>query len=458
MKNIDSIKRSRINRLTASYKKSFDRIKINLPNKRNKLAKIIPYLLISFSIFLLFACLSQTYPYQLLILVSKIKKQSILVGFQNSAELRPTGGFWGSFAVWDINKSILDSTLSFDTNPYKQDNKLLETSQTELPEPMREQWSDKPQSFVNANWSASFPQSAKTLQWYFGQGWGEKNLSGVFAVSSLTLIDLLELTGEISISDKTAINSSNFTRIMSEKIDSEYWQNEENKTINEPKTLIKELFPLVLQRAKALPKLTLYNFFIKQIEQGRILAYFNDKQFQKGSEKLKIDGELRPYKTDYLMINNANISGNKTSLNVNQIIDYSLVNSQKGASSLLKITRSHSNMWPNHQNTNYTRVFIPIGSTLESAKLGNEDITGDILIEQDQGRTVLGFWFNTDPGQQKTAEIKYRIPSQSNIVNNWDLTYQKQPGTNPDWINIKIHDKVLFAGEFKESSRQFLNH
>jgi hypothetical protein len=456
MKNIDSIKHSKINRITTSYKKSFGRIKIDLPNKRSRISRFTPYLLIVFSFILFYACLSQTYLFQLITLASQIRGQSVLVGFQNSAELRPTGGFWGSFAVWDIDKNIFDSTLSFDTNPYKQDNKLLESSTVKLPEPMHEQWSDRPQSFVNANWSASFPQSAQTLQWYFGQGWGEKEVSAVFAISSLTLIDLLNLTGEINLPDKTAINSGNFTKVMSEKIDSEYWQTEENKIVNEPKTLIKELFPLIIKKTKALPKISLYGFFIKQIRQGRIIAYFNNSKLQEKSEELKIDGEFQPYKNDYLMINNANISGSKTSLNINQSIDYELTEDRQGLSSLLKITRSHKDLWPHHQNTNYTRVFVPIGSTLESVKLGTEDITQNALIEQDQGRTVFGFWFNTKNGEQKTAEIKYRIPSK-NSIRGWELVYQKQPGTNSDWLNIKIHDKVLFAGEFEESSKRFLS-
>lgn len=454
MNNVDSIKRLKVNRLTATYKRSFNRIKVQLPPKNKSYNKIISLSLIALSLIILWYCFSQTYIYNLLALANKAKNQSILVGFQNSAELRPTGGFWGSFAVWDIKDNILNSTLSFDTNPYKQDNELLKESKVELPKPMSEMWSGRPQSFINANWSASFPQSAQTLQWYFGQGWGDKKVSAVVAISSLSLIDLLDLIGEIELPEEnTVINSNNFTQVMSEKIDSEYWESEENKIINEPKTLIKELFPVIAQKTKSLPKITLYKFLIKQMKQGRILVYFNDDNLQKISQKLQVSGEIKPYKTDYLMINNANIGGLKTSLNVDQNIEYKIARDNQGLKSTLRITRIHEDLWPHHPNMNYTRIFVPVGSTLENIKLGTEEITDSVTVEQEHGRTVFGFWFNTDNGQQKTALIQYRIPSENRYE--YHLSYQKQPGTKADWLKVVAYDNILFAGELDQTFRDF---
>ncbi len=453
MKNFDSIKFSKSKKIPTIYRNSSGKVKI-ISSRSSNLLKVIVYVLIS--ILLVTLTVTNTLTYQIYSLLKDIKHQSILIGFQNSAELRPTGGFWGSFAILDARSNVIDSTISFDTNPYKIDNALLKSSTTELPSPMKQIWSDRPQTFINANWSVNFPDSAKTLQWYFGQGWGDKKIDGVVAVSSMSIIDLLNIIGEISLEDGTKLNSENFTQIMSEKIDSEYWKNKDNITINEPKTLIKELFPLILKKTQLLPKITLYKFLVKQMSQGRILAYFNDNNLQNLSEKINIAGSMKPYSCDYLMINNANISGHKTSLNIKQLISYDVDVTNNQYISNLSITRNHLNLWPYRTNTNYTRVFVPLGSKLISAKIGTDDITNDVLTEQDQGRTSFGFWFNTDSGQQKNASIIYHMPC-INETGKYNIIFQKQPGTNADWLKFKINDKIFFDGEFDQISAKFPN-
>lgn len=454
-RNIDSLRHYKSNKVTTSYKRSYGRVGIKKIRIGRKVGFFVPIVFIIISISLVYLSIFQTKIYQIAFLIEKMKNQSILIGFQNSAELRPTGGFWGSFAILDIRSDILDSTIYFDTNPYKQDNELLKESDTELPDPMKQLWKGRPQSFVNANWPASFPESAKTLQWYFGQGWGDKSVSGVIALSSLSLIDLLEITGPVSLSDGTEVNNNNFTQIMSEKIDSEYWLDEKNKSINEPKTIIKELFPKIIDKTKNLPRIKIYKFLTDQMSRGRILAYFNNKKLNLTVKKLKISGDLLPYKADYLSVNNANISGNKSSLNIIQHVNYQVENLDGKFLSALSLTRSHIDRWPHSQNTNYTRVFTPLGSQLKSAKLGSDDITNSLSIQQESGRTVFGFWFNTDCGQQKTAFIEYYLPQE--IPNGkYSLTYQKQNGTLADWLNINVSDKILFAGEFDKTSQVFL--
>ena len=456
-KRIDSLRHRKLSKVNPSYKRSYNRIVIKKSGISKRAKRLIPLFLIAISIFLVCQTVLQSKTYQALILMKELGNQSILVGFQNSAELRPTGGFWGSFAVLDTESSIFDATIYFDTNPYKQDNQLLKESETELPAPMREQWKDRPQSFVNANWPASFPESAKTLQWYFGQGWGDKTVDGVIALSSLSIIDLLNLTGPIDLSDNTVVTGDNFTQIMSEKIDRDYWLSEENKSINEPKSIIKELFPKLIDKTKKLPKIALYRYLIQQMEQGRISAYFNNPNLNKLVEKLGIDGKLYSYDSDYLSINNANISGDKTSLNVTQHINYEVQTKNAETLSALTITRSHKDLWPHKSNTNYTRIFTPLGSSLVKAQLGDTDITQSVLVQQESGRTVFGFWFNTDSGQQKSALIQYILPAK--IANqDYLLTYQKQNGTMADWLNITVSDKILFAGKFDKIKRVFSGH
>lgn len=422
------------------------RIKIFKLGTKLKSRILARYLVALFLIIVSVWFFSQSQSFTAYRLIRGFSNKSIIIGFQNSAELRPTGGFWGSFVYAKIPDNPAQTELFFETNPYKNDNPLLKTTSVDLPKPMAETWTDRPQSFVNANWPIDFSQSAKTIEWYFGQGW-QTSSDGVVAVSSLAMIDLLDMTGPVTLTDGTLLTSKNFTQIMSQKIDVEYWQKNENHQTNEPKTIIKEMFPQVLQKAKSISVFKLYKYMLNQMESGRILVYFNDQKLNKIANKLNISGEVLPYQIDYLSINNANLNGGKSSLNIYQSIALNVSKKNSSIISSVDITRSHEdNVWPVAINRNYTRVFVPLGSKLIKASLEDLDITQSIDVTEESGRTVYGFWFNLGQGEQKKANIQYEPPYKIDRLSQYKLVLQKQPGTNADNVEITIFGKRLFSG------------
>jgi len=434
---------------------SIDKVKVNKSAKWTKRRKRFAFALTTVCFIVLFLCglFSQSNSYEALVLLSRIKNESIILGFQNSAELRPTGGFWGSFAILKAKNNILDSEILFETNPYKNDNPLLRTSTSQLPHPMKETWPDRPQSFVNANWSLDFEEAGKTLEYYFGQGWDQQT-DGAIGISSLAIIDLLRLTGPVTANDSTIVSADSFTQTMSQKIDTEYWQSEENKAINEPKTIIKEIAPEIISRAKALPKIKLYKFALDQASKGHIVVYFNDPKKQNIAENIGISGKLEPYKNDYLYVNNANLNGGKSSLNINQKIVYSVSEESGSYLGNLILTRScPTNEWPNILNRNYTRVAVPLGSKLISAQLDDQDISNSIETLDESGRTTFGFWFSVGPTESKSAKITYSLPFQN--LKKYNLVFQKQPGTLADEAEIDAFGQNIFSGLFDQNIARF---
>ncbi len=440
--DVYDLKPIRSKKLNLKYYRSDHRISLR-GRKNSRVVKFI----IGLSIIALAIIVFNTTAFKELMILYKIRNKDILIGFQNSAELRPTGGFWGSFGILKVN-SDFSSNLRFDTNPYKKDNLVFKNSTVPLPKPLQETWPDRNQSFVNANYNIDFPQTAKSLQWFLSEGWGEKT-DGVIAISSLSIIDLLKITGPVVV-DNTEINSENFTNILSDKIDRDYWLSEENKTINEPKTILKDLSPILIEKSKNIGKVRLYKFLSSQINEGRILAYFNDSKIQKLSNQIGSSGEILSNGMDYLNINNANLNGGKSSLNVIQVIRYNINESSTSShpQSNLSITRSQNNSWPNILNRNYTRVLVPLGSKLLSAKLDDEDITESVEVGEEAGKTYFGFWFSVGPGEAKTATLDYENSFENSNFSNYNLVWQKQPGTLQDTIEIKAADKTLYSGKF----------
>lgn len=441
----------------ARHKNQHYKIRINKPRPRTSLKEKLLLLALSLGIVgLIIMAVTNTKVYKLFVLARSIQNERILIGFQNSAELRPTGGFWGSFAILDVKNNLLDSQILFETNPYKNSNPTLAEIPKELPKPIAETWPDSPIGFVNANWSPDFTEAAKTLEWHFGLGWDE-HVDGVVGISSLSIIDLLKLTGPITISDGTVVSSDNFTQIMSQKIDTEYWQNPENIKTNEPKTILKELAPKVIDKTKNISKLALVRFLSAQMDQGRVLAYFNDANNENLVQDMNISGNLQTYSQDYLAIINANLNGGKSSLNINQKIDYSITTEKDNSISNLTITRYLNDDWPDILNRNYTRVFVPLGSKLQSATLDGNDITKEVETLEESGRTSFGFWFSVSPKQQISVNLKYVLPFNLSSGADYSLIYQKQPGTKPENVSVSLDSKKLFDEKFDKSAVEVRN-
>ena len=426
-------------RIKAHYHKSDH--KISLRRKRRNLINFIPIVLLVIAITI--SVVNST-PFRLIQIALSLKHENILIGFQNSAELRPTGGFWGSFGILEVGNNIIDSHLYFDTNPYKNDNQVYKDSSVPLPKPMQETWPDRNQSFVNANYSVDFPETAKSLEWFLNQGWSQ-NTNAVFAISSLSVIDLLKLTGEIEV-DQTKINADNFTEILSQRIDQDYWLDPNNITTNEPKTILKDLAPKLIEKTKNLSKPTLYKFFLSQMIRGRFLAFFNDTSQESITKSLGISGEIKSAPVDYLSINNANLNGGKSSLNITQSATYSITKGATKPIAELQITRECNDSWPNILNRNYVRVLVPLGSKLTNATLDDKNITSEIEQTEEMGKTALGVWFSVSPSQKNTLKLRYELPFENSSLRNYNLIWQKQPGTLADNVTAKVEGKIIYSG------------
>lgn len=451
IKFLDDFKAIRKKDLKANYLRSASRIKIdksNLTKTKNKKNKLLALFVIVLAVSSYIFLFSQTIYFDFIKLAFQARNKTFLIGFQNSSELRPTGGFWGSFVILKTKSNMAQSELLFETNPYKKDNILLNESKVKLPKPMAEVWQDRPQSFVNANWSFNFPDAAKTLQWYFAQGWNQK-VDGVFAISSLAVIDLLKLTGDIDLPDGQKITSDNFSETMSKKIDEEYWLEPKNHEINEPKTLVKDLAPTLLSEASKQSKIKLLSYGLSQFKKGHILLFFNDPKSQKIAKSRDLTGEMIECKSDCLSIINANLSGGKTSLSVEQSVEFEVSKQESEMLVNLEISRFHQrDRWPQIQNKNWTRVVVPLGSQLDSVYVNGENIKDQVEITDEEGRTSFGFWLSTEPGEEKVAVISYKPPIKER--KNYSLIYQKQPGTIAEQLSITKFGKKVFDGNFNK--------
>lgn len=365
-----------------------------------------------------------------------------LLVFQNPSELRPTGGFMGSFADVIVDRGEMRSVTVPGGGPYDLRSQLK--ARVAPPEPMRliaSRW-----EFQDANWFPDFPAAAQKIRWFWSQS-GQPTIDGVVAVNADMVVRLLEITGPIDMPEygKT-ITAENFMLEAQKAVELEY-DREENK----PKKFIGDLMPLILGRLKHGGRdtwLAVMRVAVESLERKDIQIALFDPNEQEVVERFGWSGSFKPSPGDALAVVDTNIAGQKSDAVIDEHV---LLDSQiAGDGSIVNtvtITRTHNGekgeLFRGVNNVTYLRVYVPEGSELISAeglnpppanlfkKVEPYDVpdadlaaierrprTGPngVRVTDEFGRTAFGAWVQVEPGETQVTRFRYRLPMRASDI------------------------------------------
>jgi hypothetical protein len=407
----------------------------------------------------------------LLAILGQGSMKRYLFVFQNNAELRPTGGFIGSFALMTFNDGVMKELEvpgggSYDLNGWLKE-RVIAPKPLHLVNP---HW-----YFQDANWFPDFPTSAEKLMWFFTES-GGPSTDGVIAMTPDVIEALLALSGPIDMNADygVTVDEENFRTVV-KQIELEH------SNTNKPKQIISDLTPLVfnkileLDRIDQLQILGVLNTLMKE---KHMLLYFHDDELQQSIVGRGWAGEIINSPKDYLSVINTNIAGGKTDLEIEELIDYN-VTIQENGEVLAKVTvnRTHTgdegNSITGIKNMDFMRMYVPEGSTLIKAEgfshidprlffYPNEGYKEDTLLEQVQGtvivdenfetrinsefhKTVFGNWVGTEAGQTSQVSATYKLPftvkpeGVFSKSDSYSLFLQKQSGTKGSVVSAEIN-------------------
>ncbi len=361
-----------------------------------------------------------------------------LLLFQNNAELRPTGGFLGSYAEMTVDNGEIVEMQVPGGGTYDLQGSLDQF--VAAPDPLQlinARW-----EFQDGNWFPDFAASAEKLLWFYDHA-GGPTVDGVLAVNATFVAGLIDLLGPIDMADyDRTITGDNFLtetqRIVGIEAD---------KTLNKPKQFLSDLTPKLLVKATQADTLSFLALLQKVgtgLAERDIQLYMKDARMQKTIDVLGWSGRVAQTDGDYLMVVDANIGGGKTDMVIDQKIEVEVVIADDGSIvNAVTISRTHNgvkgDLFTGVNNVDYQRVYVPEGSILLSVDgdvaapdtslfevstlpLEIDDdlsmITGDIrydalsrtLINDEFGKTVFGNWVQTKPGSTSTITYTYRLP------------------------------------------------
>lgn len=412
----------------------------------------------------------------------------ILVMFQNPSEIRPAGGFLGSYADVTISSGSLESMEFHDINDADRQLALNFIP----PKPLQAQvtrW-----RAADANWFFDFSYSAAQVIKFLevSKLYSDRKITfdGAVAVSPKVIGDILGMIGPVNLKkSQLALNQDNFLQELQKKV-----QLSQAQGATYPKGALEELASTTLSLLTSLDDAQKQQFFgmaADWVSKKDAMAYFKDNDLEDFSDYYGVSGKVydlpNGFEGDYLAIVDANIGGGKSDLFVKQNVT---LESQIGADGIvsnhLVIDRKHEGnkspySWYKAANQDYLQILTPPSSQLVNFKGGYEKnvaapinylkngYSADPLVLQIEssteklfnypavlaydefGKNVFATWSKVNAGAKTevTFDYKHRLYLAPSDGEHYQFIFEKQAGTQRDY-KFSISAPVGF--KFKENN------
>lgn len=415
--------------------------------------------------------------------------RKIIVFFQNPAEMRPTGGFWGSYLELNIKDGKISDAQVRDINEV---DRTLE-QKTIPPKPLQAlvtNWRT-----ADSNWFFNFPDSAAKAAEFMDSSklYGDdgSRVDMIATVSPSVIGDILDATGPVNVSStKVAIDKSNFLAEIQADV-----QKGQDVGSQNAKHILDELFAVLTPKLASLSAGELQKILggvMDRTKGKEIMVWAADEDLESIFKDRGVDGSVfeipQRFEGDYLSVVSANIGGGKSDYMMSEkLVLESQLTSEGLVQNHLEITRKNNaksgdKWWYKIPNQSYVRVFLSSLGRLEGAKGGvqktvtapiNYKASGydtDPLVEavestmkvaenypwltifSEAGKTVLAAWQRTAPGA--TSKLSYDYSHRLFLAPADGVVYQfvmdKQPGVNVEY-NFSFTAPVGFAWKENDS-------
>lgn len=375
------------------------------------------------------------------------QEKTFLVLFQNNMELRPGGGFIGSFGILKIKNGNVKDLQVYDLSNF--DANI--TAAIEPPYPIKETMRTNSWKMRDSNFSPDFSENAKMAEEFYRLGGGEEKLDGVVAITTDVLTSFLKITGPIQLpdypgtyADKNAIIALEY---QVEKAYADQGIEKENR-----KSIMDELAEEIISKVfqfKIKDKIKLAQIILEDLKNKDIQIYFKDPKIQNQLEKTDWSGIVdKNWQDDFLMIVDANLGSYKSDYYVKRSVEYFVNFSGGMPEAVLKITYNHTaeqKDWMTKDYQTYLRVYVPeeawfvSGNNFDNPQFGKEF-----------GKKYFGSLIKVPLGTSKTIEVRYFLPAEFKNKP-YNLKIEKQSGVKDVFYNVNI-----IKNEFEKKTQNFI--
>jgi hypothetical protein len=408
--------------------------------------------------------------------------KNYLILFTDSNNLRPNGGVIDSYGILQFkNGKITD----FSIHNIDEADSLLKL-RIEPPYPLRRYVPITTWYLKDSNFDPDFSKSALSSAMIFNTEKKQK-VDGVISLDLYFAKNLLSLLGPTYILDyNITIDQSNILQETTVNAN----------TLKPNGNFLHAIFASLLNKLgnNSISGLSLFNLFLKSVDEKHLILAFNDASIQKTFSSNGFSSSLEETRNtdetkinDFVGINEANLGNNDANNSITRSVTQSVtINNDKSLNSTLNITYKNNSENTGDDYKNYLRVILPKGSKITSITINGQSqkiipaVTDpavyenknfvaalglEVNMEEEQGKNIFGFLVNIPIKQEKTIQISYQN-SLSAPLNLEEFTYSlrlfKQPGIDSYPFNLTVLYPQTFnfvnSDDFKLQNNQAIHN
>lgn len=403
---------------------------------------------------------------RLLVMLQSPGEHHLLILFGNSAELRPGGGFLGSFADLLFGSSTIGKITVHDINEVDRGF----AANVVPPKPAQgivTRW-----RAADANWFFDYPESARKTLEFMGRSssYASSTLVGAILISPKVIQDLLMATGPVSLDDgKTTVTADTIISLIQREVQ----EGQASGAANPKEILSKLLPPLEMKLQNLEPEATekLIASAREWIRNRDVAIYMEDPELAKVVSYYRADASSyaipQNFSGDYFAAVNANLGGGKSDARISDTIDFeSYLRSDGVIENRVAVVRESSatasdEWWYRVTNQNYLQVFTPPGAILTATGGGKsrsiapranyskdfevdpdlvaleatlKPIPGFASVSQSRqsNKNVFSTWLTTPAGGSGIARFEYRRDLRTPFRDggNYTFVFERQSGAH----------------------------
>lgn len=376
------------------------------------------------------------------IFAAQTEKKYLLL-FANNMELRPGGGFIGSFGILTINDYTITSLEVYDV--YDADGQL--TTHIDPPAPIA-QFLNQPHWFLrDSAFTGDFKINYEQATAMLAQELGETDFDGGLLLTTTAVKNILTATDTLYIPDyKDTVTADNFYIKAQLYAETDFFPGSLQK-----KNFLASVMDQMLLGMRDVSLPALFAAFEESLDQKQLVLYTPDPALQQVFEDNYWAGRmLRPTCTgtdalhcipDYLLQLDANLGVNKANFFIERSSKLDTLIDETGhirhTATFHYRNNSYTGVFPGGTYKNYFQLLIPPNAFVTSIT-----IDGVALREYDESNfeyKTVGFLMTVPPQSNQIITVRYTLPTTIVSGNGvYQLLLQKQIGAGNSDLSMKV--------------------
>jgi len=382
-------------------------------------------------------------------------RKRYMIIFQNNMEIRPTGGFIGSFALVTFEGGRLIDLQVQDV--YQSDGQLV--GHVDPPLPIKNILGEANWYLRDSNWDPDFTISAARASWFLDKEMGIRP-DGVVGVDLEFAKKLIGVFGDVDVGDfGEVLNADNFYEKTQFLVEDNFFPGSHKKE-DFLTALARSLSFKISDLKNSIKRLEIAKVILSSLEERHLQIYLPGTDSANKLSDLNWDGSIKTVECNTLNCQafsifavEANLGVNKANFFTKRFSSLDLFYFKKEIEFKLQLTYENSSKEGERLGgdyKNYLRIYTPQESKLVSARILDsenhevETINPDQILEK--GMSVFGFLVDVPVQSTRKVEVVWKLAHNLNLDEDGEMVLflRKQAGlsSEPLFLNFYFPKKL----------------